>query len=536
MGEAPSDHQLHVARVAVHLCAQLADGMQDVEPVLKPIQNLVANSEGAEAMPLAVQTLSVVARRRVEASLRFNPVIPLTALAIGKDAAGRCAWAARESLHQFASDGNGVGQAYAQLLAGYAHIELMDSAKALKAAVASEELFKSQKNKPGEAAALCCQSSARLLRAMAGSSPQLQLAEDKEEKVKAVKKRQEEEAKAGISSARAACCIYSDIDDRKSEAACLTLVGELMLAKDEVDEAKNVAREARDIFQDLEDPYGEARALNLILSANMLHEADAVDALFAAKDVLWLFRGNDISEEEEDKKAVNWVEGADAPSLAIWDGKLMAICAQIKVGGTGAIADGLHGQAKVHFSIGELSEAKEVAQEALKYYQQAKMSPKEAACGQGYALQTLAHTHCAELSPDEGLPFSEQSVELFATAGDVKGQAMAKAVLAYQDTMSRMKQLEDTPQAFTQQSNARVTENWTVIEDAMAMMRDIRNQEGEDTIGSLIYEMNQKVGEIQKKMSTPTKTVWTVDKVTRKAKQKDYYEPVDPGTQLATQE
>lgn len=31
------------------------------------------------------------------ARLRFNPVIPLTALAIGKDAAGRCAWAARES-------------------------------------------------------------------------------------------------------------------------------------------------------------------------------------------------------------------------------------------------------------------------------------------------------------------------------------------------------------------------------------------------------------------------------------------------------
>ena len=29
------------------------------------------------------------------------------------------------------------------------------------------------------------------------------------------------------------------------------------------------------------------------------------------------------------------------------------------------------------------------------------------------------------------------------------------------------------------------------------------------------------VREIQKKMSTPTKTVWTVDKVTRKAKQKD---------------
>ncbi|CAK9114659.1 unnamed protein product [Durusdinium trenchii] len=265
-----------------------------------------------------------------------------------------------------------------------------------------------------------------------------------------------------------------------------------MLAKDDVDEAggqaKTAAREARDIFQDLEDPYGEARALNLILSANMLHEADAVDALFAAKDVLWLFRGNDILPEEEDKKA---------------------------------IADALHCQAKVHFSIGELADAREVAEESLKYYAQAQRSLEEAAYGQGYALQTLAHILCAELSPDEGLPHSERAVELFATAQDQRGEAMAKAILAYQDTMSRMKQLEDTPQAFTEQSNARVTQNWTVIDDAMVMMREIRNQEGEDTIGSLIYEMNQKVGEIQKKMSTPTKTVWTVDRVTRKAKQKD---------------
>lgn len=510
MGEASSDPQLHVARLAVHLSSDLAQRMEDVQQALKPIQGLVADGKGAEAMPLAVQTLSVVAKRRVEATLRFHPVIPLTAACIGKDAAGRCAWIARESLQQCLRDGNAIGQAYAQLLAGYAYIELTDSGKALKAATASEEIFKAQKNKPGEAAALCCQSCVRLLRVMAGTSPQLTLVEEKDEKLKELKKRHEIEAKAGVSSARAACSIYSDIDDRMSEASCLTLVGELMLAKDDVDEAKTAAREARDIFQDLEDPYGEARALNLILSANMLHEADAVDALFAAKDVLWLFRGNDILPEEEDKKA---------------------------------IADALHCQAKVHFSIGELADAREVAEESLKYYAQAQMTPKEAAYGQGYALQTLAHILCAELSPDEGLPHSERAVELFATAQDQRGEAMAKAILAYQDTMSRMKQLEDTPQAFTEQSNARVTQNWTVIDDAMVMMREIRNQEGEDTIGSLIYEMNQKVGEIQKKMSTPTKTVWTVDRVTRKAKQKDYYEPMDPadpvdpaepGSELAT--
>eukprot|EP00913_Durusdinium_trenchii_P008675 g8148.t1 len=371
---------------------------------------------------------------------------------------------------------------------------------------------------------------------MAGTSPQLTLVEEragasqeKDEKLKELKKRHEIEAKAGVSSARAACSIYSDIDDRMSEASCLTLVGELMLAKDDVDEAglwitlgsfastrgeaKTAAREARDIFQDLEDPYGEARALNLILSANMLHEADAVDALFAAKDVLWLFRGNDILPEEEDKKA---------------------------------IADALHCQAKVHFSIGELADAREVAEESLKYYAQAQMTPKELRLRCIFSdSRILEKRHeslvqftrsasvpgCFLQGDGDGsiglprVPHSERAVELFATAQDQRGEAMAKAILAYQDTMSRMKQLEDTPQAFTEQSNARVTQNWTVIDDAM----DARPTEAHSTSwhlagdnpSSLIYEMNQKVGEIQKKMSTPTKTVWTVDRVTRKAKQKD---------------
>ncbi|CAE7212199.1 ankrd29, partial [Symbiodinium pilosum] len=234
-----------------------------------------------------------------------------------------------------------------------------------------------------------------------------------------------------------------------------------MLAKDDVDEAKNVARESRDIFQDLEDAAGEARSLNVILSANMLHDEDFVDALFAAKDVLFLFRGGEIDPEDEDKKA---------------------------------IADGLHAQAKVHLSVGELKESQEAAQEAIKYYEQAKMTPKEAAYGMGGALQTLAHAYCLEGEPDLGLPHNERAAELFAAAEDATGEAMARAVMAYQDTMSRMKTLEDAPGSFTEQSNQRVTDNWTVMDDAMAMMRELRDQEGEDQIGSLIYEANQKVG------------------------------------------
>lgn len=63
---------------------------------------------------------------------------------------------------------------------------------------------------------------------------------------------------------------------------------------------------------------------------------------------------------------------------------------------------------------------------------EAKMTPKEAAYGKGYCLQTLAHVLCAELRPDEGLPHGEQSVQLFAEVKDLRGEAMARAVMAYQ--------------------------------------------------------------------------------------------------------
>jgi len=496
MGEATSDKKLHIARVAANLAAELAGDAKDVDQVLKPIQTSLANGQGDAALAPAVQTLAAVARRRTEATFRFNPIIPLNAVHMGKDAAGRAAWVARESLPHMTSAGNATGEAYANLLAVYAYIELADTRRALDHASVSQDCFKKQKDKAGEAAALSAAAGARLRRACAGVSPQLQLVEEKEEKSKLVKARQEGEAKAAIAAARDACCIYNDLDDRLQEANCLNLVGELLLAKDDVDEAKNVARESRDIFQDLEDAAGEARSLNVILSANMLHEADFVDALFAAKDVIWLFRGNEISPEEEDKKA---------------------------------IADALHAQAKVHLSVGELKEAQEAAQEAIKYYEQATMTPKEGAYGLGGALQTLAHALCLEGEPDLGRPHNERAAELFATAQDAPGEAMARAVMGYQDTMSRMKQLEDAPGAFTEQSNQQVTDNWTVMDEAMALMRELRNQEGEDQIGSLIYEMNQKVGELQKKMSTPTRTVWTVDRITRKAVQKDYYDdPAEP--------
>lgn len=47
--------------------------------------------------------------------LRFNPVIPLTALAIGKDAAGRCAWSARESSLGVVDGLGGAGVSFASV-------------------------------------------------------------------------------------------------------------------------------------------------------------------------------------------------------------------------------------------------------------------------------------------------------------------------------------------------------------------------------------------------------------------------------------
>ena len=118
--EASSDPELHVARLAVRLCSDLASE-SDVRAALEPIEQLLLASKGREAMPLAVQTLCVVARRRVDATLRYNPVIPLAAQALGKAVAGQCAYVAREALKRL----QGEPKAYAQLLLAYACLELM---------------------------------------------------------------------------------------------------------------------------------------------------------------------------------------------------------------------------------------------------------------------------------------------------------------------------------------------------------------------------------------------------------------------------
>eukprot|EP00438_Fugacium_kawagutii_P035713 Skav234672 [mRNA] locus=scaffold1131:460442:464285:- [translate_table: standard] len=125
-------------------------------------------------MPLAVQTLSVVARRRVEAArggtvtrgFSDSPLMATLWARQGVTPGGP--WKGYKS-----AGSQGAQEpmyAYAQLLAGYAHIELTERGTA--------EATDQALSPPGEAAALSCQSAARLLRAMAGNSPQLQLAED----------------------------------------------------------------------------------------------------------------------------------------------------------------------------------------------------------------------------------------------------------------------------------------------------------------------------------------------------------------------
>jgi len=480
------------AKVAMELCKELADGKEEVQQALKPVSQCIEQNRGQEALTPAVKTLCGVFRQRVEETLKVNPILPVAPRQMSKDCAGRGGWVARVALNIFKGSADTEGEAYAQLLAAFAHVETHDAAKALKAATASEACFKELRNRLGEAAALHAASSAHLVRAMAPNSNQLQLAEDKEEKIKAVKARRDAEVKQGMDIARDACSIYNDLDEKKLEANCLNTVANLLLAKDEPDDAKNVARESRDICQDIEDIDGEATALNIMLSANMLHQEDFVDALFAAKDVLWLYRNSDLESEEEDKKA---------------------------------IANALHAIANVHLSVWELTEARESAEEAVKMYEEICSNDEERMLYLVPSLQTLAHALSADQKPDDALPHSEHAVELCVACGDRHAEALAKAMLAYQDQMARLKIWDEKPHEVLDEWSTRIqTENWGLVEEAFRLMQELRNEEGEAQVQSMIVEMNKAVEKIQAKSGTPTRTVWRVDKNTRKAVRRDYYD------------
>jgi hypothetical protein len=327
---------------------------------------------------------------------------------------------------------------------------------------------------------------------MVANSDQLHLAEDKEDKVKAVKARRDAEVKQGMDVAREACSIYSDLDEKKLEANCLNTVANLLLAKDEPDDAKNVARESRDICQDLEDVDGEARALGIMVSANMLHQEDFVDALFAAKDTLWLYRNSDVEPEEENKIA---------------------------------IANALHAIANIHLSVWELSDAREKAEEAVKEYEEICTTDFERLQSLAPALQTLAHALSADQKPDDALLHSERAVEICVASGDRHAEGMAKAMLAYQDQMARLKIWDEKPHEVLDEWSTRIQEeNWKLAEEAFLLMQELRDEEGEAQVQSMIGEMNKAVEKIQAKSGAPTRTVWTVDKNTRKAVRKDYYD------------
>ncbi|CAE8681510.1 unnamed protein product [Polarella glacialis] len=480
-----------VARVAVELCQELvASGRREVSDLLKPARQNLDEGHDEQALLLAVQALVHAFRSIVHEKLKVNPICVPSTPRMSKASSGRGAWIARESLKIFREDSKDAGEAHALLLAAYVHVNNHDSTKALKAALASESCFRRFGDRLGEAAALSASTSARLLRGNAGISPQMQLVQDGPSKLKAIKERRDREIKAGLESGRAACAIYSELDEKGLEAMTLNQVAELFLAKDDPDEANNVARESRDICQDLEDVRGEAQALNVILSANMLHEDDFVDALFAAKDALRLFRGGNSKTGKEDKKA---------------------------------IADALHVLAKVHLSIWELKEAEQVVGEALKYYADAGDKTHGVAC----ALQTLAHILACRGSPDEALVASQKSVGIFREARDKYGEALAKASLFYQDLSSRFKIIEERPKEFSEEVTKRIEEDWKVASEALEMMQSLGSQEGEDSLMAMIQEMNLRAEQVQKKLGAPSKTVWTFDRETRTSVCKEYYGPQD---------
>lgn len=453
-----------LAKSAISLCMDLVD-----QP--GPVLTLCAAGQAALQKGIEGEAFDTGAEALAKALHDGAEELILLGASFNQEQRARAELTVKGILKQQRNASDAKGEAVASGMLADMYLCCRETNKALKIAEGALALYRLAGDRQGETAVLRTILNAHVAKAAAGVNPQLELSMNAARQMEVMKQQREAALDKAIETAREAINVFRALGDRRGEAEMTLKIAEVHLFKDEPDQAMSVCRETRAIFVELNDPYGEAKALNIAINSNLTNEEDSDDALTAAKDIVKLFMGRDRKTDEEDKKAVG---------------------------------DALHTLAQVHLARFETQEAMETAESAMRYY----MEGGEKKNGTAVVLHTIAQIHQVDDKQEDALKAARQAMEVYQDIDFKPGEASALHNVAYMELDQLFKQVADKPEVFTKDQSGKLEEAWNDAVKALRLFQEINMIDGEDMVTETINLFIEKARKIHVQQFPPTKTIF----------------------------
>lgn len=366
---APSTDDL--AKKVVDCCK----GVDDLAPLAQEAVNKAADAcnrpDKEEALRLALQAFAIVAAAFANGAYKK---MRDTGVKLVQQAVTHC----KES-------GDTLGEAHAMCASAKLTLAKNRPEGAIKEATQASDLFHKASNKKGMALAMSTAVDAHLLKAKA-------VIEGKGVRMNALVKKTPTEVQAELKSmqkahfedagaqAREVVELFRQGRDQRGQADMLVLLADISIATTDFEQAKEVAQMARDIYLDLGDNKGQQAALQMEVNAN-IESMDGAEALTAAQEIIRVYK------KENDKRGE---------------------------------AEGMYEVMKVLYLKGDIPEMMKMGADARSLLATAKDARLE-----GQVLDIMMRAQTSEEQTDEAIKTAREAVDVYRTANDKHGQAMA---------------------------------------------------------------------------------------------------------------
>jgi len=469
-----------IVKVAVGLCKALAEDNDEVLGFCKSAQQL---GDCDEACLAAVEGLARAAHEAVRELVPQGSRLP-------KPQAARAERVAREA-HTLLAPRGPPDEALALGLLADAQLSRGEAGRALATARRALELLRgdARGDRSTEARLLSTLLGANLAQGLVGVDPRLEVSSRRDAAVEALKQQADAALERALDAGQELVDLLQTDGELEAEARTLARLSAVHAAKGETDEAKLVAREARSLYEDLDDLEGQAGAARAVVTACMGAPEDADQALVAAEDLVQFLRNKQFGSQ-------------DAKRL-LGDALILLARAQFQVPGPG----------QAELALASAREAETILKNA---------GTKAASLLAGalqVCAQLLAHTKDSQAATKA----AQQAAEVAAAAGDRAAQAGALQLAASLQLEMLLKEVEADPKSFSKAHNDRLEEAWAPMHEALLIYQELRQARGEAEVSRQVQQYLERAKNINEKVATPVKTTVYIDPVTRKVREEHVY-------------